>query len=149
MTSEDDVFLQIKKWTMEEKVFKVHLPRQVGISWAIELAYPFNHPTPMPIVILNQTGTDSISLQISMKMGKECFLLKAKSPAALKNFYFSLQTIFLDRDVAYNTNMDNNTWIIVDTIFFDGLTKNELFKAIRHVHDSACMSNLLLAKAIQ
>ena len=149
MPDENDVFLQVKKWCIEDRVFKLKLPDKEGFSWAIELSYPFKHPAPVSIIVLNPVDTDFIVLQISMKMSPQhADGLKKKGPAAANIFYYQLQKMFLEKDVTFNIDSNNEMWIVSETIHFDGLTKYELFKTIRRIHNTVLLGNMILDEVI-
>lgn len=149
MPNDDDVFLQIKKWTIEDRVFKLKLPDKEGFSWAMELSYPFKHPAPVSIIVLNPADTDFVVLQISMKMSPQHFEgLNKKGPAAANLFYFQLQKMFLEKDVTFNIDSNNQMWIVSEQIHFDGLTKNELFRTIRRIHNAVLLGNMILDEVI-
>lgn len=149
MPYEDDVFLQVKKWAIEDRVFKIKLPDKDGISWAMDLTYPSNHPTPISIIILSPNGSDFISLQVSMKLDPNILSrLKKIGQSAIDDFYYRMQVMFLEKDIAFSVDKNNNTWIIVETIHFDGLTKNELFKTIRRIYNSTVLVNMILSNLV-
>jgi hypothetical protein len=146
----DDVFLQVKKWCIEDKAFKLKLPGKDGFTWAVELSYPFKHPNPASVIILNPTNTDFLVVQIMMKMSPQHQeALTKKGPPALPVFYNRMQMMFLQKDVTFNIDRNQHTWIISDQIHYDGLSKNELFKAIRHVHNSMIIGNMLIDEILQ
>ncbi len=146
----DDVFLMVKKWCIEDRVFKLKLPDKEGFSWAIELSYPFNHPAPVAIIALNPTNTDFVLLQITMKMSPQHLDgLKQKGLAAIGTFYFRLQSMFLQKDVTFNIDRNNHTWIVSEQIHFDGLSKHEFFKCIRHIHNATLLGNMIIDEVIQ
>jgi hypothetical protein len=150
MSDNDDVFLQVKKWCIEDRVFKLKLPEKEGFTWAIECSYPFKHPMPASVIILNPTNTDFIVLQIIMKMSPQHLeALTKKGPPALPIFYNRMQQMFLEKDVTFNIDRNQHTWIISDQIHFDGLSKNELFKAIRHIHNSMILGNMFIDEILQ
>ncbi len=150
MSDTDDLFLQVKKWCIEDRVFKLKLPGKEGFTWAIELSYPFKHPTPASIIIINPTNTDFIVLQINMKMSPQHLeALTKKGPVAIPIFYNSLQKMFLQKDVTFNIDRTQHAWIISDQIHFDGLSKNDLFKSIRLIHNAMILGNMLIDEVLQ
>ncbi|MBN2153755.1 MAG: DUF2299 family protein [Candidatus Lokiarchaeota archaeon] len=150
MSDNDDVFLQIKKWCIEDRVFKLKLPGKEGFTWAVELSYPYKHPVPASIVILNPTDTDFIILQINMKMSPQHLeALTKKGPPALPIFYNQMQRMFLQKDVTFNIDRNQHAWIISEQIHFDGLSKNELFKAIRRIHNAMFLGNMIIDEVLQ
>ena len=149
MPDENDVFLQVKKWTIEDRVFKLKLPDKDEFSWAMELSYPFKHPAPVSIIVLNPTDTDFIVLQISMKMSPQHFDgLTKKGPAAANLFYYQLQKMFLEKELTYNIVSNEQMWFVSDQIHFDGLNKHELFKTIRRIHNAVLLGNMILDEVI-
>jgi hypothetical protein len=75
--------------------------------------------------------------------------IQKKGPPALPVFYARLRNMFLQKDVTFNIDPDKKIWLISDQIHFDGLTKNELFKSIRHIHNAALLGNMILDEVIQ
>lgn len=145
----DEVFTQVKKWTMKEQIFKLNLPAKDKVEWAIELSYPFNHPNPVAIVILNPKERDFIAIQIRIRMSPQHFnLMKKKGQAAFNLYYHRLRKVFLEKDVTFNINQVNSEWIASDQIHFDGLTKHEFFKTIRRVHNAIILGNILIDEVL-
>ncbi|MEX2719335.1 MAG: DUF2299 family protein [Candidatus Sigynarchaeum springense] len=150
MSDTDDIFLQVKKWCIEDRVFKLKLPGKEGFTWGIELSYPFKHPMPVSIIIINPTDTDFIIIQINMKMSPQHLdALMKKSPLALPLFYNKMQAMFLQKDVTFNIDRNQHTWIISDQIHFDGLSKNELFRSIRRIHNAMILGNMIIDEVLQ
>lgn len=146
----DDPYTEIKAWTMDEQLFKVKLPAKDNVDWAMELSYPFNHPAPMNIVVLNPKRKDFIVLQIAIKMSQQHEDgMHKKGPAAFAVFYHRWKVFLLEKDVSYNINQQDNSWIISDLIYYDGLTKHEFFKCIRHLFNAAMYGNILLDEVMQ
>ena len=147
MQDENDVFLQVKKWCLEANLFKTKLPNKENISWAMELSYPFNHPMPISIIVLNYINADFISMQVSIKMCPEYYEeFVARTSDNVESFYFELQKMLLEKELDFNVNVDIASWNIFDTIYFDGLTKNELFKSFRRIYGSVLLGNMILGK---
>ncbi|MHA1680731.1 MAG: DUF2299 family protein [Promethearchaeota archaeon] len=145
----EEVFTQIKKWTMKEQIFKLVLEAKDKISWAIELTYPFNHPNPVAIVILNPKNRDFIGIQIRIRMSPPHFKrMEKKGLGAFNLYYHKLRKVFLEKDVTFNINNVKNEWIASDQIHFDGLTKHEFFKTIRRVHNSIILGNILIDEVL-
>jgi hypothetical protein len=146
----DDVFLQLKKWCLEDRIFKLKLPEKEAYSWAFEVSYPFNNPMPVAISIMNEKNTDLVSIQLPIKMSPHHQEeLKKKGPPAIPFFYNRLQTMFLQRDIAFSIDGNQHLWVIIEQIHFDGLSKHEFFKAIRHVHNTMILSNMILEEVIR
>nr|MDO8085975.1 DUF2299 family protein [Candidatus Sigynarchaeum springense] len=150
MSDTDEMFIQVKKWCIEDRVFKLKLPGKEGFTWAIEISYPFKHPMPVSIIILNPTDTDFIILQINMAMSPQHLeALTKKGPPALPIFYNRMQMMFLEKDVTFNIDRNQHKWIISDQIHFDGLSKNELFRAIRRIHNAMILGNMIIDEVLQ
>ncbi len=146
---ESSVADEIKAWCMEEQIFKVKLPAKDNVIWAIELSYPFNHPAPVGIVILQPRKKDFIVLQIAMKMSPQHeAMLKQKGPVAFGLFYHRLKMVLLQKDISYNVDANNNQWIMSDIMHMDGITKHEFFKTIRHLYNAAIMGNMLIEEVL-
>ena len=145
--NDKNVFAIIKKWCVEEKVFKNKLPAKNGFDWAMQLSYPFDNPQAMSIVICNPAGTDFIMLQINVKIA----LIQAdalKQKRCTKRFWYQLQETFLEHDVVYEVAGMDGTFMVARPIFYDGLTKDHFFETIRAIHDAAMLGNLLLSEII-
>ncbi len=147
--SDNDVFLQIKKWCMEDRVYKLKKDQQ-GVSWIIELSYPFNHPQPVNVAIINPSDTDFVLIQVSMLMSPQHLdAMVKKGTPALPIFYSRLRFMFLQKDVGFNIDAQKNLWQISEQIHFDGLSKNDLFKAIRHIYNVALLGNMIIDEVLQ
>ena len=60
-----------------------------------------------------------------------------------------MQKMFLTKNVTFNIDRNQHAWIISDQIHFDGLSKNELFKSIRLIHNSMILGNMLIDEVLQ
>ena len=144
-----DKFNEIKKWTMQEQIFKLELPKKENVDWAIELNYPFKHPQPISIVVLNPVNKDFIVLQIAMQMSPQHQqALAKKGNISFAIFYNRLKVELLKKDVSYNINQKAHKWILTDQIYYDGLTKHEFFKTIRKLHNSAILGNMMIDEVV-
>jgi len=144
------VFEKLKRWTLEEKIFKLVLPQKKDVEWAFELSYPFKHPAPMNVLILNPSGRDMIIIQIGIKMSPQHLaVMKEKGPVAFQLFYHGLKKLFLQKDVLYRIDQANHTWVASVQIYFDGLTKHNFFSSIQRLYNAIILGNLLIEEIIQ
>jgi hypothetical protein len=139
----------VKKWLMDEQIFKVKLPNNENVAWAFEGSYPFMHPQPTSIVVLNPKGKDFIVIQIAIKMSpqhEEAFI--RKDPDVLNMFYERFKVMLLEKDISYNIDQQANQWILTEQIYYEGLTKDHFFKDVRRVYNSSVLGNLMIEQIL-
>lgn len=144
-----EIFDMVKKWCMKEQVFKMKLPEKDKVEYAIELSYPFNHPNPVSIAVVNPKDRDFLLIQIRIRMSpKHVERMKEKGIPAFNIFYHKLRKIFLEKDVTFRINQARNEWIASDQIHHDGLTQHEFFKTIRRVYNAVILGNITIDEVI-
>ncbi|MFX0101788.1 MAG: DUF2299 family protein [Candidatus Hodarchaeota archaeon] len=150
MSSSKEIFDIVKKWSMKEQVFKLKKPGTDKFDWLIELSYPFMHPQPMTMSVVNPKDKDFIMIQLPIKMSPQHQgALEKKGPAAFGLFYHRLQTVFLQKDITFSLNPKIHQWVAMEQIFYDGLTKDAYFKAIRKVHNAIILINMVIDEVIR
>ncbi|MHA1794103.1 MAG: DUF2299 family protein [Promethearchaeota archaeon] len=144
-----ELFSTIKKWTMQDQIFKLKLPDKENTEWAIELTYPFKHPAPMTIYVVQPKKRDFLVVEIPIRMSDvHLNAFNKKGKAAFGVFYYQLRKLFLNKNLSYNINQSTNSWVISEQIYIDGLTKNEFFKTIRKVYNTMMLGNMLIEEIL-
>jgi hypothetical protein len=128
----DNMFPKIKRWCTEDNIFDQKLPPQAGIKWAMQLKYPFNHPAPVPITIVQPAGMDFIIVQLAIKLDPRQ-VETLNRIAAMDKFYSRLKRMFLEHEVMYTFDEKNQAWVMVKQIHYDGLSKDRLFETFQRI----------------
>lgn len=146
-----EAFNLIKNWSIKEQIYKLKKPGNEKFDWLIELSYPFKHPRPMSISVVNPKDKDFIMIQLPIKMSPQHLAaLQKKGPAAMGLFYHRLQTVFLQKDITFSLNPKENAWVAMEQIYYDApLTKDSFFKAIRKVHNAIIHINMVIDEVIR
>lgn len=142
----------IKTWCTDEGIFRIkHKGDQLSErnEFVFDIDYPYNHPKPVKMQIFVPKGKDYVVILCSTKISP----LHVK---ALKNSMKNVQEFvekFIEKmylmQVDYNLRRKKthpDAWALSTRIFFDGLSKNEFYKAIRKVHNAHMYSNFILNK---
>ncbi|NVM29131.1 MAG: DUF2299 family protein [Candidatus Helarchaeota archaeon] len=137
---------KIKDWCMDEGIFKIKRPSDPKTDFIIDLTYPFNHPRPMSFVVLVPKERDLLKIICGTKISPP-HLQCLKKPEIRQRFLQTFTKNMLFIQVIHSIKHEKNVpvfWELSDQIYFDGLNKNEFFKAIRKVYFAAISAILLL-----
>ena len=138
----------VKEWCTDEGIFKIKRPTDDKTSFVFELTYPFNHPRPMHFVALVPKERDFIKIACGTKISPP-HLQCLKKVEIRQKFLQQFTKTMLFLQILHSLKNEKNVpvfWEISDQIYFDGLTKNEFFKALRRIYFATVSAILLLNK---
>ena len=141
-----EVEKKIKDWTTMEGIFKIKRPSDQKTDFVIDLMYPFNHPRPMNFVVLVPKERDFARILCGTKISPQ-HLQCLKKPEITQRFLQSFTKSMLFMQIIHSVKQEKNVpvfWELSEQIYFDGLTKNAFFKAIRKVYFATVSAILLL-----
>ena len=145
MTSKD-IEKKIKGWATDEGIFKIKRPRDEKTDFVIDLTYPFNHPRPMNIVVLVPKDRDFLRILCGTKISPQhtqCLQKPEIHQRFLQGFTKSMLFLQIFHSIKHEKKVPV-FWELAEQIYFDGLTKDAFFKAIRKVYFATVSAILLL-----
>lgn len=128
MTIEQDV----KNWLADEGVF-----REKTADENAEFHFVIEFPKDNVMDVVKPKGKDVIVIGCATQVSPEHLsLMQSASPEEKAEFFYEVSTSLNMFLVDYELNIDQDLlqqFIVTDTIFDDGLSKNNLFKTLKRV----------------
>lgn len=140
---------KIRDWAIDEGILGKQLPRNPKIVFGYELNFPPNSPKPMRLMVIQPHGSKAISIQIATQIAKPHVeaIQKADSQGLLK-FFVIFKKYMLTQNLLYNLDPKKARYVILDSIYPDGMTQNLFYQTIRKVFNANVYINMYLMDII-
>jgi hypothetical protein len=141
---------QIVDYCVDEGILGKKLPKDDKLEFGYEVSFPPNSPTPMKIVVLKIKDRKAITLQLATQIAPPHVEALNKGGNQMINTYFThFKKYMLIQNLLYNIDGKNFRFIILDTIYPDGLTQNSFYLTVRKLFNASLYVNMLLVETIQ
>ncbi|MFQ5820974.1 MAG: DUF2299 family protein [Candidatus Heimdallarchaeota archaeon] len=127
---------RIRTWLKDERI-KHEDKTTPADEFRLLIDYPPAHPRPLKIELVQPRGRKLIRLGMAVLVNPQHFeLMRQKDRPAITKFVSDAMNAMLSQPINFGWRMQDGTpngWIIQDSIYFDGLTQDRLFKTIQTI----------------
>lgn len=128
--------MRIRTWFKDERI-KHEDKTTPADEFRLVVDYPPAHPRPLKIELVQPRGRNLIRLGMAVLVNPQHFeLMRQKDHAEINKFISDAMNAMLSQPINFGWRMQSgipNGWIIQDSIYFDGLTQDRLFKTIQTI----------------
>ena len=139
----------IRDWCIDEGILGKPLPANPKINLGYEINFPPNSPKPMRLMVIQPKSTKAISIQIATQIAEQHVKAIQKTDAqGLLKFFIIFKKYMLMQNLLYNIDAKKARYVILDTIYPDGMNQNLFYVAIRKVFNANVFINMQIMEFI-
>lgn len=132
-----------------EGIFKERMNPNEKFQFAFKISYPPWHPNPKNILVSMLNGKQFISIELATKMSiphLDAFKnLEETSKINFQHVFFHLiRNMLLNRNLYYTFDAKNNSYVIAEHIYEDGLTMDHFYRRLRKVYFASISAQIML-----
>ena len=132
-----------------EGIFKEIMKPNDKFRFAFKVAYPPWHPHPKNLIVTMPKGKKFISIELATKISPphlEAFKkIEDTSKIQFQQVFFHLmRNMLLNRNLLYTFSMKNNSYVITEHIYEDGLTLDNFYRQMRKVYFASISAQIML-----
>jgi hypothetical protein len=139
----------VKNYCDAEEILEEKLPQHEKFHFGFKIIYPPKHPQPKHLVVVVPKDKKFVSIELATKISSEHLdsfkkLEEQTGTPFIPLFFHILRNLLLNRGLFYTFNLKNNSYIISEHIYFDGLTMDRFYQCIRKIYYAAISAQLTI-----
>ncbi len=140
---------KIRDFGLDEGIIGRKMPENPNVEFAYELNFPPKSPKPMHLLTIKPKETKAIMIQAATQIAPQHVeaLAKIDSKGLFKFFDF-FKKYLLTQNLLYNIDGNNARYVILDSIYPDGLSEHNFYLSVRKVFNAAVFVNIMLMEMI-
>ena len=132
-----------------EGIFKEKMKPHENFNFAFKVTYPPRHPHPKHLVVVVPKNKKFVSIELATKISPqhlEAFkkMEEQTSTSFIPLFFHILTKMLLNRNLFYQFNAKNNSYVFSEHIYFDGLTMDNFYRAIRKIYYASVSAHITI-----
>jgi hypothetical protein len=140
---------KVRDWAIDEGILGKPLPANPKIVFGYEINFPPNSPRPMKLLMIQPTGSKAIAIQIATQIAKQHVEgLRKADPQGLLKFFVLFKKYMLQQNLLYNVDPKKARYVILETLYPDGLNQNMFYQAVRKVFNANVYINMEMMEFI-
>ncbi len=140
-----DIEERLRDFAIDEGVLGKKLPANPKLDFAYEIKFPPQSPKPMKLILIKPKSTKAVTLQAPTQISPQHMkAFKQQGQQGLFKFFTILKKYVLTQNLLYNISVKDARYIILDSIYPDGLTEDRFYLSVRKVFNAAVFMNLTL-----
>lgn len=145
MTTRSEIEEKIRDFAIDEGILGKSIPENPKLEFGYEINYPPKSPKPMKIMVIKPLDTKAITIQVATQIAPQHVEAINKQDAqGIMKFFMLFKKYMLTQNLLYNLDPQNARFIILDTIYPDGLTENYFYLTIRKVFNASILMNMTI-----
>jgi len=132
-----------------EGILKEKMGATSKFHFAFKIIFPPWHSQPKNLVILMPLNKQYVSIELATKISPEHIELfkkleKEQGVDLIPLFFHLLRNMLLSKNLFFNFNEKNHTYIMNEHVYFDGLTLDNFYRRIRKLYYASLTAQLTL-----
>ena len=149
----DDIESKVLEICRAEGIFKEKMNPNENFQFVFKVSYPPNHPQPKHLVVVVPKSKHFVSIELATKISPqhlETFkkMEEQTGTSFIPLFFHILRKMLVNRNLFYQVNLKNASYLISEHIYFDGLTMDNFYRCLRKVYYAAITAQLTINEVL-
>lgn len=148
-----DIEKKVLEICEEEGIFKEKMPPHEKFLFAFKVNFPPKHPRPAHLMVVVPKNKKFVSIEQATRISPqhlETFkkMEEQTGTSFIPLFFHFLTKMLLNRNLYYQFNLKNHSYVISEHIYFDGLTMDNFYRSLRKVYYGSISAQLIINDVI-
>ncbi|TFG20936.1 MAG: DUF2299 domain-containing protein [Promethearchaeota archaeon] len=145
----EDIEKKVVEICEAEGIFQEKMKPHENFLFALKVTYPPGHPHPNHLVVVVPKNKQYISIELATKISPQHLdafkkLEEQTGTSLIPLFFYLLRNMLLNRNLFYQFNANNYSYVFSEHIYFDGLTMNSFYQAIRKIYYASVSAQITI-----
>ncbi len=145
----EDIEKKVLEICKAEGIFKEKMPPHENFLFAFKVTYPPGHPHPNHLVVVVPKNKQYVSIELATKISPQHLATFKKmeeqtGTSFIPLFFHLLRNMLLNRNLFYQFNANNDSYVFSEHIYFDGLTMHSFYQALRKIYYASVSAQITI-----